>query len=1117
MAQRRLARKLLLAATLTLLVLAVPGAWLAVRLPATLRTPVRGGKTPAGLETGLVEVPAPSPAGPAGSGSLLPNAAGVSAGGGDRPAASVAPELEGAETLSGVVLTPEGAPIAGARVDAARSPEPRSTAATALRREEEVVEPLLARRAASGSTDDRGRFDIGGLAGGRYDLEITARGFGRRNVAGAPTHGVTLREGTLRIVLHPELWMRGEVVDRRAKSIAGTEVTLTFLAADANDLDSSGGDEGRRPPRASAAHRARTDAGGRFSLGGLGRGVYRAEASGAGYSPAIAALVEVHDPDTARETYLVFELDEGHRLRGVVRSKGGEPLPGARVRLRAPSAGREIEAIAGLGREVRAATSGADGTFELASLPAETYQLAVSASAHRDRTLENVTAGGEAVQIVLEPRAPLEGRVVDRRSGDPVPDAEVRWQAAGGAWGDAEPAPAAHTDAAGGFRIERFPEDGHAIRIDAEGYSTLEIDAADAGGGSAWTLALERSGSVSGRVQAARDLSVEGLRVSLVELTAPPVVPAATANPSRSEESGRFRLVPGSSHTDAGGFYRVFVPGSGSYRVVVDGHPYVAASSEVLIVPDNQAQIESADISLALAATAQGFVFSRDLGRVAGARVKVTPDRSTEEAQPASGDPQPPGAAELAAPLRGHTEARADATGAFTVGGLHAGGYRIVAGAPGFVTARSESFYLAAGGTQVVELELEPEMMITGRVVNGDGGPIPMAEIRAVVNGESAGELWSEERSIASVVGTFRLSRLAARSYDLRFAAEGFAPAVLWRVAAGSDNAEVRLERLVSLSGKVLGAFTGEPVVEFKLRLRFEEEHRLSAREKESLHGWRSFSDPAGAFRIDDLPPGRYLVEANAPGHIGVDGLELEVPSQVLEDAAIRLAEAGLITGVVVDGHGNAVASARVEALQRKMDPDRGTVSFRPISLPSPRSVPGAGESPSDGGGERRRGRDGDRLPAAVTTKDDGSFVLRGLPNGVYRLSITHDDYLSRELGDYAFENGLSGDAPVTLSILLPFGVALLGRVRGAAGVEGSVVLRPVPPDSDSRARRAARSKSARVDDSGRFEIRGLEVGDYVLQARFRKAADGSYVSIRRDVRIHGAGREQGILLDLSR
>src|SRR4029453_5624354 len=49
----------------------------------------------------------------------------------------------------------------------------------------------------------------------------------------------------------------------------------------------------------------------------------------------------------------------------------------------------------------------------------------------------------------------------------------------------------------------------------------------------------------------------------------------------------------------------------------------------------------------------------------------------------------------------------------------------------------------------------------------------------------------------------------------------------------------------------------------------------------------------------------------------------------------------------------------------------------------------GRGGGGGDGGERRRRGRDGDRAPAAVLSKDDGTFVLRGLPDGVFRVSVT--------------------------------------------------------------------------------------------------------------------------------
>ena len=173
-----------------------------------------------------------------------------------------------------------------------------------------------------------------------------------------------------------------------------------------------------------------------------------------------------------------------------------------------------------------------------------------------------------------------------------------------------------------------------------------------------------------------------------------------------------------------------------------------------------------------------------------------------------------------------------------------------------------------------------------------------------------------------------------------------------------------------------------------------------------------------------------------------------------------------------------------------------------------------------EGGGREGGGREDDWVPAAARTKEDGSFSIRGLPDGTFRLSIAHDDYLPRELGEFIFEASLCQNPSLASNILLAFGVALRGRVRGLAEMEAGsmrVSLRPVLDSGNDRARRMAVSKSARVDESGHFEIRGLATGDYVLYARYRRASDGSPGSIRRDVNIHGTGREQGILLELSR
>jgi hypothetical protein len=801
--------------------------------------------------------------------------------------------------------------------------------------------------------------------------------------------------------------------------------------------------------------------------------------------------VEVHERNDPDESFLAFELEASRQIRGTVRSSNGALLDDAPITV--------------LSRDpIFTVRTNSRGAFLVEGLTGDTCRLAVRATAHRERTLE-VVPDGKPLEIVLEHRPPLGGIVIDRSSGGPVAEAELRLRARAGS---EEYELLARADGEGRFVISRYPEDVSAVLVEAWGYSGGEVSVPDPPPAEGWVIELDRCGSVSGRVQAPGKLPVQGVKVWLAR--------DETEGARGAAREGSARVLGAVQYMEDGGFFRLFVAEAGTYRVLVDGGPFAPAVSEPIAVPHAQAEVQGIVIALELAGGAQGVVFSRDLGRVAGARVLAIPDADT------------------ASPLARRRETMADAAGAFAIDGLRAGAYRLVAGAPGFASAPSEPFLVQGGGTPAtVHLELEPEMTISGRVVDdATGSPISLAEIQAVAAGEAAGEPWREERSKSSVLGTFRLSRLAAGRYDLRFEAEGFGPVLIGGVDAGRDDIEARLERLVPLSGKVSGAFTGDPVAVFKLRIRLDDEGRLSGADRESLQAWRDFNDPAGAFRIDDIPPGRYLLDAEAPLHLGLQALEIEVlAGEGLADADVRLQESGLIAGAVIDAHGMAVSGARVEALERRIDPERGTVSYESVRVPAPRSA-GAESSGGRSGGPRREGgerrgrgrggenRDRETIPAVATTREDGSFVIRGLPDGMYRLSIAHDDHLPRELGDLVFESGLCANPALASGILLASGVALRGRVRGLAETDGgriSISLRPVPGPDDPPARRMSGSKTARVDASGHFEIRGLATGDYILSARFRRASDGSFASIRRDVNIHGAGREQGILLDLGR
>ncbi len=147
---------------------------------------------------------------------------------------------------------------------------------------------------------------------------------------------------------------------------------------------------------------------------------------------------------------------------------------------------------------------------------------------------------------------------------------------------------------------------------------------------------------------------------------------------------------------------------------------------------------------------------------VAGAEVAAIP---AEEA----GDPGRPAAgagADAIPAISGEGGgARTDGIGAFEIAGLRAGSFRIAAGAPGYIRARSERFDLAAGGSRTVEIELEPEMAIAGKVVTAEGDPAFSGVYKMAAIRQAGGE-WqmklkiSEARRKSTLPGVKQVWRL---------------------------------------------------------------------------------------------------------------------------------------------------------------------------------------------------------------------------------------------------------------------------------------------------------------------------------------------------------------------
>ncbi len=309
----------------------------------------------------------------------------VSAG---RTVRNVQVRLGSAAVLEGrVVARATQAPVAGARVDV--SPYGRS--------------------GDSGRTvtDEEGRFSVGALAPGSYDVVVSAPGFST-----LARRGLTVASGerfTLELALTGTGAAEGQVRDGKGQPIMGV-----LVAAGERWSIALG----------NPAAESRTDSEGRYRLEGLDPGRLFLTARWEGASAGVSLPVEVKEGATAS---VDFTLEELGTVEGRVRASRGS-LPAEPLAVAAIAQGRSSQPP-----EIGNAEVDAAGTFRL-RLPPGGYDMYLSETGRRGAGLQAVQAvhvkAGETVQTELlwQSEGPSAGEIqglVLEPDGAPSPGAFV--------------------------------------------------------------------------------------------------------------------------------------------------------------------------------------------------------------------------------------------------------------------------------------------------------------------------------------------------------------------------------------------------------------------------------------------------------------------------------------------------------------------------------------------------------------------------------------------------------------------------------------------------------------------------------------------------------------------
>lgn len=279
--------------------------------------------------------------------------------------------------------------------------------------------------------------------------------------------------------------------------------------------------------------------------------------------------------------------------------------------------------------------------------------------------------------------------------------------------------------------------------------------------------------------------------------------------------------------------------------------------------------------------------------------------------------------------------------------GIGPGQHRLVVTAAGY--APSFPVLMSSGRPETVQslvVTMQPGVAVSGRVVDGDGRPVA----GATVTGESAARsepiIDPSAAPVTDAAGRWRIAAVAAgtvrfRARDGRHAPGSSAPVSIDGQAA-RDGVTIVLSRGGRVAGHVLMR-DGKPAAGASVRA------ALGGARPEALAEVRCDQD--GAFEVTGLP--LRTVELLAVGAEGTSRVQSFDLSARDEEPAARLTldVDATIAGTVVTPDGTPVPEAQVSALPEER-----------------------------GGGVELRD------PPMTVADGGGRFVLRGLPEGAYRL-----------------------------------------------------------------------------------------------------------------------------------
>lgn len=451
--------------------------------------------------------------------------------------------------------------------------------------------------------------------------------------------------------------------------------------------------------------------------------------------------------------------------------------------------------------------------------------------------------------------------------------------------------------------------------------------------------------------------------------------------------------------TDGGGAFELAGFGPGEVHVQARKEGHKAGSVGPLEMTD--AGLDGVEIVLYREASVAGIVVDKNGRPVAHAPLEIRTDEA-----------------------RVLANKRSEADGSFRFGGLDGGSYQLLVdrlgeGLAGGKLAKSVTLQPGEDLRDIrLSYDFELGGTISGRVTNLQGEP---------VEGARVGGSYPEDQLVGAETGSdgrYILREIRGGPVHVSAGHPDFGYAKIDAVV-GAENADLRLQGVGVIAGRVVDARTGDAIAAFELA-----HHPGEGSEEIGDYAYETIENETGEFLIDSVRPGTNSVHAQAKGFLST---WIDVPNvqagETRKGVELRLDPAAAIEGIVTDSRGKPISGARVFDWWRQG-------SFRLDSAWS------------------------------ATTDYDGKFYIDTLSPLVTEIWATHQDYL---------------DGSVAVSLIPGQSSEVTIVLRDGGVIEGVVRVGGVPAagfgvSTDDRASMTWR-RAASTDSNGAYRIAGIAPG----------------------------------------